>query len=284
MQMSSARMILRTEIGLNDPPRTVGSLARITHSVPDTTPMPVTADAPTGNSVSAAAMGESSRNGASRSRSSSIRSRTRSRPRSWWRCRYVSPPPATASATSASSASRWSSIADRLARYVSDRVSRFERMNAQRASSSVAGPRPTLRVVCEVRRLLRRCPHLGLRRCGELAEAASAGACAAIAGCCLRGSWLLRRCPHLGLRRCGELAEAASAGACAAIAGCCLRGSSAPSPLSSPRPPAMWRAGRGCFGWRLRSDCRLLSARFVGSFVAVLTSASGDRARPSERR
>ncbi len=45
-------------IGFRAPPRIVGSLARITHSTPDTTPMPVTTEAPTGNSVCAAAVTE----------------------------------------------------------------------------------------------------------------------------------------------------------------------------------------------------------------------------------
>ena len=45
--MSWARNALRTVHGLLDPPRTVGSLAVTTHSTPDTTPMPVTSEAPT---------------------------------------------------------------------------------------------------------------------------------------------------------------------------------------------------------------------------------------------
>ncbi len=67
--------------GFIDPPRTVGSCPMITHSVPDTTPMPVTMLAPTWNGEPHAASGESSKNGASRSKSSSMRSRTGSFPR-----------------------------------------------------------------------------------------------------------------------------------------------------------------------------------------------------------
>ena len=55
--------------------RTVGSLARITHSVPEIWPMPVTRAAPTLNSVSVAARVDSSRKGASSSTRSSMRSR-----------------------------------------------------------------------------------------------------------------------------------------------------------------------------------------------------------------
>jgi hypothetical protein len=46
--MSWARKVLRIVHGLLAPPRTVGSFATITHSTPDTTPMPVTTLAPTG--------------------------------------------------------------------------------------------------------------------------------------------------------------------------------------------------------------------------------------------
>src|SRR5918995_1425255 len=67
--------------GLAAPPRTVGSLAMITHSTPDTTPSPVTTLPPTAYCVPHAASVESSRNGLSGSSSSSIRSRARSLPR-----------------------------------------------------------------------------------------------------------------------------------------------------------------------------------------------------------
>lgn len=46
--ISLARRAFFSVHGLLAPPRTVGSLAVITHSVPSTTPMPVTSDAPTG--------------------------------------------------------------------------------------------------------------------------------------------------------------------------------------------------------------------------------------------
>lgn len=46
--ISLARRAFRSVQGLLEPPRTVGSLAVITHSTPSTTPMPVTIDAPTG--------------------------------------------------------------------------------------------------------------------------------------------------------------------------------------------------------------------------------------------
>jgi hypothetical protein len=59
----------------------------ITHSTPDTTPMPVTTLAPTVNPVPQAARVDSSRNGLSWSSSNSMRSRASSRPRS--RCRWA---------------------------------------------------------------------------------------------------------------------------------------------------------------------------------------------------
>ena len=49
--------------GLEVPPRTVGSLALITHSTPSTRPMPVTRPPPSGSSVPQPARGDSSRNG-----------------------------------------------------------------------------------------------------------------------------------------------------------------------------------------------------------------------------
>ena len=49
--MSEARSDLRNVHGLVDPPRTVGSLAISTHSVSQTTPMPVTTLPPTGKPV-----------------------------------------------------------------------------------------------------------------------------------------------------------------------------------------------------------------------------------------
>nr|BFE81040.1 hypothetical protein GCM10020093_036410 [Planobispora longispora] len=79
--MSAARSVLRRVHGLDAPPRTVGSLATITHSTPSTTPMPVTTLAPTGKSLPHPASGDSSRNAESGSRSSSIRSRASSLPR-----------------------------------------------------------------------------------------------------------------------------------------------------------------------------------------------------------
>ena len=84
--ISSARSVLRSEYGFIAPPRTVGSCAITTHSTPDTTPIPVTTEAPTVNGVPHAASADSSRNGESGSSSSSMRSRTGSRPRSRWRC------------------------------------------------------------------------------------------------------------------------------------------------------------------------------------------------------
>ena len=45
----AARSDLRSEYGLIEPPRTVGSCAMITHSTPETTPMPVIRLAPTVN-------------------------------------------------------------------------------------------------------------------------------------------------------------------------------------------------------------------------------------------
>ena len=85
--ISSARRVFRSEYGFVDPPRTVGSCPMMTHSTPETTPMPVTTPAPTVNSVPQAASADSSRNGLSGSTSSSTRSRTPSLPRS--RCRWA---------------------------------------------------------------------------------------------------------------------------------------------------------------------------------------------------
>ena len=51
LAISLARSDLRSVYGLLDPPRTVGSLATITHSTPETTPIPVTRLAPTVNWV-----------------------------------------------------------------------------------------------------------------------------------------------------------------------------------------------------------------------------------------
>ena len=126
-QICSALRIFFTVIGFSDPPRTVGSLARITHSVPLIWPMPVTTAAPVANSVPAAAVGESSRNGLSASTSSSMRSRTSSRPLAWCRATYCSPPPATASAIISSSEATCASIAARLASYVGEVTSRLDR-------------------------------------------------------------------------------------------------------------------------------------------------------------
>lgn len=91
--ISKARNVLRSEYGFIAPPRTVGSCPMTTHSTSDTTPMPVSTDAPTVKSVPHAASAASSRNGLSGSSSSSRRSRTGSLPRSRWRWTYRSPPP-----------------------------------------------------------------------------------------------------------------------------------------------------------------------------------------------
>ncbi len=109
----AARNSFLTVHGLLAPPRTVGSLAITMHSTPDTTPMPVTTDAPTAKSDPQPASGDSSRNADPSSTSSSIRSRASSLPRAWCRSTYFSPPPATAFACSASSAAILSSIASR---------------------------------------------------------------------------------------------------------------------------------------------------------------------------
>jgi hypothetical protein len=100
--ISSARSVLRSEYGFIVPPRTVGSWPITTHSTPDTTPIPVSTDAPTVNSVPHAASAESSRNGLSGSSSSSTRSRTGSFPRSRWRATLRSPPPAITCSSCAS--------------------------------------------------------------------------------------------------------------------------------------------------------------------------------------
>ena len=78
-----ARSIFRNVHGLLVPPLTVGSLATIKHSTPQTTPMPVTALAPIVNALPQAASGLSSRKGESGSMSSSMRSRAVSLPRAW---------------------------------------------------------------------------------------------------------------------------------------------------------------------------------------------------------
>ncbi len=76
-----ARRIFFKVHGLLVPPFTVGSWAAIMHSTPSTTPIPVTALAPTLNGLPQAARGLNSRNGESASTSSSIRSRAVSLPR-----------------------------------------------------------------------------------------------------------------------------------------------------------------------------------------------------------
>ena len=115
MAMAIARSVFFTVAVVLVPPRTVGSLAMITHSTPSTTPTPVNTPAPTGKSVPQAANGESSSSGASASTSSSTRSRHSSLPRWRWRAMYLSPPPLLTSAScrscSASSASRWARLA-----------------------------------------------------------------------------------------------------------------------------------------------------------------------------
>ena len=92
-QISMVRPVLMAVYGLIDPPLMVGSLAVITHSTPDTTPIPEISEPPSANSVSHAQSGAISRNGESRSRSNSMRSRAMSFPRSAWRFTYLGPPP-----------------------------------------------------------------------------------------------------------------------------------------------------------------------------------------------
>ncbi len=98
-QISMVRPLLMALKGLIEPPLMVGSLAVMTHSTPDTTPMPETMLPPRAKSVPQAQSGAISRNGESRSSSSSMRSRAMSLPRSRWRLTYFSPPPALASAS-----------------------------------------------------------------------------------------------------------------------------------------------------------------------------------------
>jgi hypothetical protein len=100
--ISLARSTFLSVHGLLAPPRTVGSLALIMHSTPETTPMPVTTLAPTAKSLPHAASPESSMNGESSSNNSSMRSRTGNLPRFRWRSVYLAPPPPTAVACSAS--------------------------------------------------------------------------------------------------------------------------------------------------------------------------------------
>src|SRR5690349_4146664 len=121
-----ARKIFFTVHGLLAPPLTVGSLAVIRHSTPETTPIPVTTLAPTVKSDPHPASGDSSRKALPGSMSSSIRSRGSSLPRAWWRSTYFSPPPATAFACSASRASSFSSMASRLLT-LDDRLHPLER-------------------------------------------------------------------------------------------------------------------------------------------------------------
>ena len=91
--ISIARRFLRSVATVLVPPRTVGSLAMITHSVSSITPTPVNSPAPTGKSVPHAASGDSSSSGESRSMSRSTRSRASILPRWRWRATYFSPPP-----------------------------------------------------------------------------------------------------------------------------------------------------------------------------------------------
>src|SRR5579872_4452305 len=51
LAISWERSPLATVVGLEDPPRTVGSLAVTTHSTPDTTPSPTTSPPPRGSVV-----------------------------------------------------------------------------------------------------------------------------------------------------------------------------------------------------------------------------------------
>ena len=110
-------------MGLIAPPLSVGSFATMTHSTPSMTPMPVTTPAPMLYSVLVPAIGDSSRNGASRSRSNSTRSRANNFPRLWWRVTYLSPPPTIAFASNSSTAAMCSAIAAALARNSGERVS-----------------------------------------------------------------------------------------------------------------------------------------------------------------
>ncbi len=146
--MSWARNVLRTVHGLLVPPRTVGSLAEITHSVPSTTPMPVTTLPPTANSVPQAASGDSSRNGEPGSSSSSIRSRTSSLPRPRCRSVYLGPPPAIALACSAAISSSLASMAALFAAKSADWSSIAERSTVtgqayeRPAADPMAAPAP----------------------------------------------------------------------------------------------------------------------------------------------
>src|SRR5688500_11420997 len=66
-QISIVRPVLIAVNGLIEPPLMVGSFAVITHSTPDTTPIPEMSDPPSAISVSQAQRGAISRKGASRS-------------------------------------------------------------------------------------------------------------------------------------------------------------------------------------------------------------------------
>ncbi len=124
-ETSSARSIFLPTIGVIAPLSTVGSLAAIMHSTPETTPMPVTNPPPTAKSVPQPASGQSSRNGESRSSRSSIRSRTIIFPRLRSLSTLRSPPPARASSSCSSITSSRLLIASLLARKLSELGSMF---------------------------------------------------------------------------------------------------------------------------------------------------------------
>ncbi len=131
--ISSARRFFLTVAVVLVPPRTVGSLAMITHSTPSTTPTPVNSPAPTGKSVPHAASGDSSSSGLSASTSSSTRSRHNSLPRWRWRATYFSPPPWLTRASWRSCSAICSSSWARFAWYASLRSSTWS------ASTGMAG-------------------------------------------------------------------------------------------------------------------------------------------------
>src|SRR6266508_1423843 len=144
--ISCARRCFFTVSGKYEPPFTVASFATITHSVPDTRPMPVTipADGASSSYMPNAASGDSSRNGVPGSRRRSTRSRGSSLPARTCRSRACSGPPRR---TCSSRSRSWATsfvICSRLRFAPSEDRSRAERRSVMRGGC-YGGTIPALR-------------------------------------------------------------------------------------------------------------------------------------------
>src|SRR5690348_10198121 len=125
--ISCARRCFLTVIGKYVPPLTVASLQTITHSRPETRPIPVTmpAAAIVSPYMPYAANCDSSRNGLPGSSKPRTRSRGRSLPRATWRFRASPPPPGTCEAIFSRRSATSAAIASRLRANVESRVESF---------------------------------------------------------------------------------------------------------------------------------------------------------------